>query len=408
MNGKQPILFVDDDPEWLAGVRRRFRNKYQVDVASGPVRALEAVTERSYAVIVSDLLMPGLDGVSFLGRIRQVSPETMRIMLTGHADLRAAMAAVNTGEVFRFLLKPCPEEELDEALSAAVAAHLQATAEKAFLKGALRGIIKVLSDLLGLLNAEAQQQTWRVKRLVMDMARFLETPEPWRVELAVSLSQLGAMVMPEALSATLRTAGTLAGDQARLFDRHPAIAAELLRNIPRLTDIADIIRLQNVRFDGQGGNPGDPVGQDIPLGSRLLKLALDYDRLLTSGHDRPAALSALRERRGQYDPRLLDVLAAMAGAFEGYARESRPLAALRPGLVLEETIVGPDGAPVATAGQVVDELLLTRLAGLALDADRPLAVRVPIVEEQGPSPLDPELVALLRAVRSALSGASSK
>lgn len=406
MSEKPSVLFVDDDPEWLAGVRRRFRNKYRLDVASGPVRALEAVTEQGpYAVVVSDLLMPGLDGVSFLGRLRQAAPETMRIMLTGHADLRAAMAAVNTGEVFRFLLKPCPEEELDEALTAAVAAHVKASTERAFLKGALRGIIKVLSDLLGLLNAEAQQQTWRIKRLVMDMARYLETPEPWRVELAVSLSQLGAMVMPESLSASLRTSGLLHGDEAKLFDRHPAIAAELLRNIPRLTDIADIIRLQNVRFDGRGGNPGDPVGQDIPLGARLLKVALDYDRLLTSGSDRPSALSALRERRGQYDPRLIEVLSSMAGSFEGYARESRPLAALRPGMVLEETIMGADGAPVAKAGQVVDEPLLVGLAGLDLDPERLFPVRVPIVEEQGPAPLDPELLALLRAVRRSRPGA---
>jgi response regulator RpfG family c-di-GMP phosphodiesterase len=405
MNGKQPILFVDDDLEWLAGVRRRFRKKYRVDVASSAVRALEAVTEQGpYAVVVTDLLMPGLDGVSFLGRLKQTCPETSRIMLTGHADLRAAMAAVNTGQVFRFLLKPCPEEELEEALVAAVAAHLQAAAEKAFLKGALRGIIKVLTDLLGLLNAEAQQRAWRVKRLVLDMARFLETPEPWRLELAVGLSQVGAMVMPESMFATLRATGELTGDQARLFERHPAIAAELLGNIPRLSEISDSIRLQHARFDGQGSAPDDPSGQDLPLGARLLKLALDYDRLLTSGHDREQALAVLAGRRGHYDPRLLEVLASLAGAFEGYARCARTVGTLAPGMVLEEHLAGPDATVLSVVGQVVDDGLLVRLGEAGLDAARSVRVRVPLVEEQPQPGLDSDLLALLRKVRSCPPG----
>jgi response regulator RpfG family c-di-GMP phosphodiesterase len=407
MSGKQPVLFVDDDAEWLAGVRRRFRKKYRIDVATGPVRALEAVTEKGpYAAVVSDLLMPGLDGVSFLGRLRQICPETARIMLTGHAELRAAMEAVNAGQVFRFLLKPCPEEVLDEALAAAVAAHAQAAAEKAFLKGALRGIIKVLTDLLGLLNPEAQERSWRVKRLVMDMARYLDTPEPWRAELAVTLSQLGAMVMPEAMFATLRAKGLLEGDQARLFERHPAIGAELLRHIPRLSEVAEIIRLQHAPFDGSGGAPGDPTGQDIPLGARLLKVALDYDRLLTSGHDRKRALAALAERRGHYDPRLLELLADLAGTWEGYALAERPVGELAPGMVLEEGLrLGEPEETLAPAGQVVDHGLLDRLRGLAVDPARRVRVRVPIAEEQPQPPLDAALLALLRKVRSGPPGA---
>ena len=401
MSERARILFVDDDAELLAALKRRYRNRYQVDVAAGPVRALESVTERGpYALVVTDLRMPGLDGLAFLDRLKRVCPDTMRVMLTGHADLGAAVAAVNTGQVFRFLIKPCSEEELDTSLAAAVTAYGQVTAEKEFLKGALRGIIKVLTDLLALQNPEALARATRVRRLVADMARYLEAPDAWRVDLAVTLSQLGALVMPESLFACLRDQGMLEGDRARLFNRHPAIAADLLANIPRLREVSDIIRLQHARYDGAGRAPGEPVGPAIPLGARLLKLTLDYDTLLTSGRGRQQALAALAEREGQYDPRLLDLLAELAGSFEGYARAERSVGMLAPGMVLEDPVRLRGGELAAAAGQMVDPGLLERLDGLDLDRNVRVRVRIPVGEETVVQSADPDLLALLRRVRN--------
>lgn len=399
MAGKAKVLFVDDDPEILAAFRRSLRRRFVVDTAVGPIRGLEAVAERGpYAVVVSDLRMPGLTGHEFFTKLKKTCPDTVRIMLTGYADLRAAMDAVNTGHVFRFLAKPCAEEELAEALAAGVALYQQATAERDFLKGALRGIIKVLTDLLALANPEAHARSLRVRRLVMDMARYLEAADLWRIDLAVSLSQIGAMVMPEALFARLREAGSLAGDEARLFAHHPAIAGDLLDNIPNLKEVADIIRCQETPYAGEGG--AGPRGQDIPLGARLLKAALDFDRLLTSGTSRAEALVVLAGREGVYDPRVLELLDALAGEREGYGRAVVPASALTPGMILEEDMLLPDGTPVATAGQAVDAALLDRLAGTVPDA--PCRVLTPPAEEAALSSLaDPVLLALLRRVKNA-------
>jgi len=402
MTVKQPILFVDDDAAMLEAVKRRLRGKYRIDIATGSVRALEAVTERGpYAVVVSDLRLPGLDGISFLDRLKRTCPDTVRIMLTGHADLAAAMNAVNTGQVFRFLVKPCGPQELDEALAAAMAAYLQAAAERSFLKGTLRGIIKVLTDLLGLLNAEALARSSRVKRLVLDMARYLEVPDIWRIELAVTLSQVGATVMPESMYAALRTRGTLDGDRARLFERAPGIAADLLSNIPRLNEVADIIRWQNTPYDGTGAGPDAPTGQDIPFGARLLKVALDFDRLLTSGHGRDAALALLAERRGHYDPQLLDLLTTLAGSWEGYVKGESTIASLTAGMVLEECLRLRTGETVAAAGQVVDELLRERLGAMDMDGLTTVRVLIPAGDDMLPPGLDPALLTLLRKVRNA-------
>ncbi len=399
MGVKHKILVVDDDPETVAALRRKLRRKYRIDTAVGPIRALEAVVEQGpYAAVVSDLRMPGLDGIEFFSRLRKACPDTVRLMLTGHADLRAAMDAVNTGHVFRFLAKPCDEEELEAALAAAVAHYQQATAERDFLKGALRGIIKVLSDLLALLNPEALGRAARVRRLVVDMARYLDAPDAWRIELAVTLSQLGAMVMPESMFAALRAKGTLDGDQERLFARHPAIGADLLVNIPRLGEVADIIRLQETPYAGDG--TGGPAGQDIPLGARLLKVALDYDRLLTSGSDREEALAAMAGREGLYDPRVLELLGTMAGAREGYSRGVAMVSSLTPGMVLEEDVRLGNGEKAAVAGQVVDFGLLERLREGDVDRATPLRVLTPASEDVSPGMADPELLALLRRVRN--------
>ncbi|EHJ49041.1 response regulator receiver protein [Solidesulfovibrio carbinoliphilus subsp. oakridgensis] len=403
MGAKQKILFVDDDPEILAALRRRLRRKYVVDTALGPIRALEAVIERGpYAVIVSDLRMPAMDGMEFLGRLRKTCPDTVRVMLTGHADLKTAMDAVNTDQVFRFLAKPCAEEDLDEALAASVAQYLQASAEKEFLKGALRGIIKVLTDLLALLNAEALGRATRVKRLVADMARYCDAPDVWRIELAVMLSQLGAMVMPEAMFASLRAEGTLDGDRERLFARHPAIGADLLVNIPKLGEVADIIRHQETPYAGDGS--GGPAGPEIPLGARLLKAAFDFDRLLTSGTGRDEALAVMAGRQGLYDPRALEVLGLLAGSREGYCRGEASVSALTAGMVLEEDICLGTGEKAAVAGQVVDPGLIERLQGLGIGRKTPVRVLTPTSEEAQSGMADPELLALLRRVRSCPTG----
>jgi len=399
MGVKHKILFVDEDAELLAAFRRSLRRKYAVSTAPGPIRALEAVADGGpFAAVVADMHMQGLDGNEFFSRLRAACPDTMRIMLTGQADLATAMEAVNKGHVFRFLVKPCPEETLATALDEAVVQHIQATAETAFLKGALRGIIKVLTDLLALLNAEALGRASRVRRLVCDMARYLEAPDPWRIELAVMLSQVGAMVMPESMFARLRANGGLDGDEALLFDRHPAISGELLESIPRLGEVAGIVRLQEAHFLG---SPGLPSGEDIPLGARLLKAALDYDRLLTSGRPRDEALSVMAGRHGWYDPRILELLGLLAGSREGYRRGEVTVASLVPGMVLEEDVRSSTGETAAMAGQVVDRALLERLPRLDISPQASLRVLAPEAVETPSGLSDPELLALLRKVRNA-------
>lgn len=112
------ILFVDDDSNILDAYRRQLKRQFHVDTARGAEEGLKAIADNGpYAVIVSDLRMPGMDGNQFLSRVKDMAPESVRMMLTGFADLKAAMDAINRGHIFRLLTKPCAKEVLAEALS---------------------------------------------------------------------------------------------------------------------------------------------------------------------------------------------------------------------------------------------------------------------------------------------------
>ncbi len=393
-------LFVDDDPEVLAAYKRAFRKKFPVDTAEGPIRGLEAVAENGpYAVVVSDLRMPAMDGIEFCSKLRKTCPDTVRIMLTGYADIKAAMAAVNSGNVFRFLAKPCPENDVEEAVKAGIVQYGLVTAEKEFLKGTLRGVILVLTDLLALLNAEAHGRSARVKRLVLDMGRYLDYPDLWRLELAVMLSQIGCAVMPESLLADLRKQGDLDPERRRLFDMHPKIAADLLGNIPKLAEIAEIVLYQEKRFNGAGPPDDGRSGTDIPVGARLLKAALDYDGLTCQGMTKAQAVEIMKGRRGWYDPKVLQLVESFAANREGYAREETRLADLAPGMILDQDIRPPegDGEEGLSKGTELDEAAIARLQRMA---GGPVAVLAPAGDNAVLERLDVELTTLLKKART--------
>ncbi|MEE4298111.1 MAG: response regulator [Pseudomonadales bacterium] len=120
MSAQARILFVDDEVRVLTAMRAMFRRDYEVHVANSGAEALEVLREHAIDVVVSDQRMPEMTGVEMLKEARQVAPQTMRVLLTGYADLAAIEHAINESEVFRYLMKPCAREQLKETVSLAV------------------------------------------------------------------------------------------------------------------------------------------------------------------------------------------------------------------------------------------------------------------------------------------------
>ncbi|MFW5838057.1 MAG: response regulator, partial [Desulfovibrionaceae bacterium] len=171
------ILFIDDDQAILETFERVLGLEYDIATASnGPDGVKMLQDEGPFAVVVSDLRMPKMDGVETLARIKELSPNTVRVMLTGHADLDAAIASVNEGRVFRFLTKPCPPPILKTTLDASLEQHRLVTAEKELLRDTLRGAIKVLTDTMAVLKPDVYGRSSRLLPYIRQLSAKMDDP----------------------------------------------------------------------------------------------------------------------------------------------------------------------------------------------------------------------------------------
>jgi diguanylate cyclase (GGDEF)-like protein len=129
------ILLVDDEVSVLEGYRRRLRKQFRLDTAISGQEAIEMLCNNPpYAVIISDMRMPNMSGLELLARARELSPDTVRIMLTGNSDQQTVVDAVNQGEVYKFLSKPCDSETLAAAIQDGVERYQQAKLNRALLQ----------------------------------------------------------------------------------------------------------------------------------------------------------------------------------------------------------------------------------------------------------------------------------
>ncbi len=360
------ILFVDDEENILAAFRRQLRKQFDLDTALGPEEGLKSISEKGpYAVVVSDLKMPKMDGIEFLAKVKDMAPGTVRMMLTGHADVNNTIEAVNEGNIFRFLTKPCPIDSLIKALNAAIEQYRLIRAEKELLDNTLKGSIKVLTDLLAISNPEAFGRSSRVKQWVEKIATYMGLEDTWQFETAALLSHIGFVTIPEKTLQKIYKGIELTGEEAQLFEMHPMIASNLIKNIPRMGQIAEIISYQEKKFDGSGIPSNGAKGEEIPLGARILKVALDFDSLQAIGKPEREAFSILRKRHGWYDPRVLKAFEMALGIEIKYEIKEVKVRGLEEGMILAQDIISLEGRLLVAKGQEVTMALAERLKNVA-------------------------------------------
>jgi response regulator RpfG family c-di-GMP phosphodiesterase len=332
------VLLVDDEVNVLHGLRRHLRASVDVVIAGSADEALEVLEAGpAVQVVVSDMRMPGTDGAALLAAVRARWPDTSRVLLTGQADLESAVAAVNQGQVFRFLLKPCPPDQLLLAVEAAVEQHRLVTAERELLEQTLRGSVQALLSVLSLAHPPTFARAHRVSALVARVAEAAGCALTWEVEVGAMLSQLGAVSLPAGVLERLNAGRPEARDGAMLV-RLPALSERLLDGIPRLDAVRDVVRCQRLRYDGRGSAPGSPRGADLALGARLLRVALDADVLLSQGMPGGSVVATLRQDPGALDPALLMALGSVLDDGRGAPRPVR-VGELVAGDVLAEDVV---------------------------------------------------------------------
>ncbi|HTR79772.1 MAG TPA: HD domain-containing phosphohydrolase [Gemmatimonadaceae bacterium] len=356
------VLCVDDDPDVLKGLERVLGNRYRVTPATCAGDALTAIrTSGEFSVVISDLRLPQVNGVELLARIRTITPDTVRVLLTGQAEIDDAVGAINDGQIFSFIRKPCRADQLLKQIDACVQQFKLLTDRRELLERTLHGSIRALTDLLALTCPEAFGRATRLKRYASDLAAALQVENQWQIEVAAMLSQIGCATLSPSLVERMHRGEPLERAEQALVDRLPAIAEDLLAAIPRLEPVREIIRHQRVRFDGVG-SPGAPRGQHLPIGSRILKLVADFDTLDGQGIALEQALQTLGSRAGWYDSDALRAFAATLGFVgSGVKTTEMRLADVTLGMVFGADVITPSGVLLVARGQDVTPSLLARI-----------------------------------------------
>lgn len=382
------ILFVDDDPNILAGFQRTLRKQFAFDTALSGAEALELLRKNGpYAVVVADMRMPGMEGIELLERVRADAPDTVRVMLTGNADQHTAVEAVNRGQVFRFLNKPCPPETLVPTLETSLRQYELARVERELLEGTVAGSIKVLSEVLGMVAPDALGRGQRLRALMRPFACAASAGPLWELEVAALLSPIGhAAVQPDILR-RLATEGpdSLTPGELAILRRVPQVGHDLLVDIPRFREVARIVMYQQQHFEGTGF-PGDGcAGEAIPVGARMLKILLDRMLLETEGVVKQRAHEVMAGRAGHYDERLLEINFVCFPAFlDTNVTADRPVLTamvddLVPGQIVVSEIATLHGLPLIAAGTRLSAMMLERLRNHALlgEVKEPVLVQNP-------------------------------
>jgi FixJ family two-component response regulator len=365
MNGADlpRVLCVDDEVKVLQGLSRTLHRRYSLLTAVGPEAGLEEIASSGpFAVVVSDMRMPGMDGAAFLGCVRERAPDTVRILLTGHTDISAAIEAVNRGSVFRFLTKPCPPEVLTGALDEAVQQYRLVTTEKDLLERTLKGAIKVLTEILSLANPAAFSRAERLKAYVSQMAAHLGLANAWQYEVAAMLSQVGCVTLPSELLAKVDSQSALSPEEHKLVSNYSEVGFRLLAGVPRLDRVAAMIRHQR---DPAGISAEDAEDVDVVTGARLLYTAIELDTHLSQGYDTKTALKKVRAKVSEFDRGLLDALESVEVIRPNKVLKTVTLDQLTTFMVLAEEVRAENGLLLVAAGQNVTAPVIERLHGFA-------------------------------------------
>lgn len=422
------VLAVDDEPNILAALRRLFRaTGWRILTAGRAEEALALLATEPVDAVLSDMRMPGMDGVQFLERVSQGWPRTARLLLTGQADLGSTIAAINRGRLHRYITKPWNDEELLLTLRQ-VAQNQQLEADKL----ALERLTQQQNDELKTLNASLEARValrteelaaanHRLKRhyltsikaftalielrggaqvgharQVADLTRriaqamTLDADTAHDLPIAALLHDIGHIGLSDAVLA--RPVNRLDSDELRRYRLHPVLGEQALLASDDMQGVAPLIRAHHERWDGLGF-PDGLRGAAIPLGARILAVADAFEDL-RSGRIDGQALSLLDARhtvlaaRGsQFDPIVVDAFASLfstAPPKPAVATRRLRTADLRDGQVLAQDFVSPEGVLLLSAGQQLNDDLIARIRAFERKHGLALTLAVQLAPETRP------------------------
>jgi CheY-like chemotaxis protein len=347
---------VDDEPAVLAGLGRNLRRSFDVETAVGGAEALHLIeTREPFAVIVSDMIMPGMNGAEFLHLARQRTPDSVRVLLTGQADVTLAAAAVNDGAIARYLSKPCSTEDLIRTLTECSAIHQRAAIERDVLERTLTASIAALSQTLALAAPAVFARSARAQQIMKVMLPELEPSERWSAEVAVPLSQLGAVALSDLPLDQWSAGAALSEFNRAIVVRMRSVSLAIVGSIPRLELTGHVIR---------DGFVSDPPAPEACAAAAMLWCSFELDAMETKGVTRAEGAAMLAK---SLDPSHRHILNPLLTDDAPRAIERISLLGLTDGMVLAQDVTSDGGVLLVGRGSVVTPALVARLQAFRSD-----------------------------------------
>lgn len=317
METKEKVLFVDDEPNLLANFRRLLRRQFDVHTADSGRQALEMIVNNGpFTVIVSDLSMPGMDGIQLLARAGEIAPDTVRILLTGQASIDVAIEAVNTGSVFRFLTKPCQQDVLSQSIAAGIGQYRLIIDQRELhalkkVKEAMEGIILGFSTIVETRDPYTAGHQKRVTELSLAIAKELgfDQDRLTGLRMAGLVHDIGKIYVPAEF---LNKPGKLSEIEFNLIKYHPVVGHDILKTVDFAWPLSKIVHQHHERIDGSG-YPAGLTGEGILLEARIIAVADVVDAMASHRPYRPSlgiekALDEIMTKSGTlYDPEVVEI-----------------------------------------------------------------------------------------------------
>ncbi len=322
------ILLVDDEEMVLNALHRVLASsEWGLMTALSGAKALEVMARQPIALIVTDQRMPEMSGLELLSEVKRLYPETVRIVLTGYAEMDVVVKAINQGEVYRFFTKPWNNAELIETVSEVLERRRESLNQVSSftdqLSRANLETVMALAEAIELKDHYTKGHCSRVRDYSLQMAQALNLSKTFCRDLVYAslLHDCGKIGVSEV---TLNVDGPLNDDQYREVQRHPVLGFEMTSKIDYLRPASIIIRQHHERWDGTG-YPDRIKAQEISLGGRIVAVADSFDAMTSSRPYRRAldfktAVQELLDNRGtQFDGEIVDLFVSLLEGDTGIA-----------------------------------------------------------------------------------------
>ena len=355
MSLNNKILCVDDEESILRGFQLNLRKNFKIHLASDGQEGLEVFKrEGGFAVVLSDMRMPRMNGAEMLAAIKKIDPEVVTVLLTGFTDFESAMAAVNEGNVFRMLSKPCPPDTLNRVLLDAVNQYDLICSKRILLDQTLRGAVDALAQSLATVQPLFFGRAQRVRRLCNTLADILQLNDAWRVDVAAVFSQLAYLSLPVHISKAVYHREKLSPDIKLMVRELPEETLKIVDLIPGLEEVRSILE----RIDIQPKfEVNDPTG--VRLGASILRLALDYDYYKEQDHQDVLILKTFESRNETYDSKVVEALSKQINDNSAkYSIQNLKTIHFREGMILAEDLILQENMLIASSGADIDRHLL--------------------------------------------------